>query len=68
MGSDVCTILWDFNIQTDHVIQARRPDSVIKDKVKNECLIVDFAIPYDSRVETKELEKLVKYRDRAREL
>ena len=57
-----------FNIQTDHVIQARRPDLVIKDKVKNECLIVDFAIPYDSRVETKELEKLEKYQDLAREL
>ena len=36
--------------------------------MKNECLIVDFAIPYDSRVETKELEKLEKYQDLAREL
>ena len=68
MENDVCTILWDFNIQTDHVIQARRPDLVIKDKLKNECLIVDFAIPYDSRVETKEFEKLEKYQDLAREL
>ena len=25
-------ILWEFNIQTDHVIQARRPDIVVKDK------------------------------------
>ena len=25
-------ILWDFNIQTDHIIQARRPDIVVKDK------------------------------------
>ena len=68
MDNDVSTILWDFNIQTDHVIQARRPDLIIKDKVKNECLIVDFAIPYDSRVETKEFEKLEKYQDLAREL
>ena len=68
MENDVCTILWDFNIQTDHVIQARRPDLVIKDKVQNECLIVDFTIPYDSRVETKEFEKLEKYQDLAREL
>ena len=29
---------------------------------------MDFAIPYDSRVETKEFEKLEKYQDLAREL
>ena len=68
MENDVCRILWDFNIQTDYVIQARRQDLVINDKVKNECLIANFAIPYDSRVETKELEKLKKYQNLAREL
>ena len=41
---------------------------VIKDKIKNECLIADFAIPNDSRIETKEFEKLDKYQDLAREL
>ena len=25
-------ILWDFSIQTDHVIEARRPDLVVVDK------------------------------------
>ena len=25
-------ILWDFSIQTDHVIEARRPDLVVADK------------------------------------
>ena len=28
-------ILWDFNIQTDHVIEHRRPDVVVLDKAKN---------------------------------
>ena len=27
-------ILWDFTMQTDHVIQARRSDMVITDKTK----------------------------------
>ena len=45
-----CKILWDFNIQTDHVIEARRPDMIVVDKVKKTCTIIDFAIPYDSRV------------------
>ena len=29
---------------------------------------IDFAIPYDSRIEEKEVEKVVKYQDLAREL
>ena len=57
MENDVSTILWDFNLHTKHV-QARRPDLIIKDMIKNECLIVDFAIPSDNRIETKEYEKL----------
>ena len=37
-------------VQTDHVIEARRPDMIVVDKVKKTCTIIDFAIPYDSRV------------------
>ena len=61
-------ILWDMNIQTDHIIEARPPDMVDIDKAKNHCQIIDFAIPYDSRVEQKEVEKKEKYQDSAREL
>ena len=59
-------ILWDFSIQTDHVIEARRPDLVILDKKQKACKIVDFAVPADSRIITKELEKIEKYQDFAR--
>ena len=61
-------ILWGMKIQTDHVIEARRPDMVVIDKAKNHCQIIDFAVQYDSRVEQKELEKKEKYQDLAREL
>ena len=37
-------ILWDFSIQTDRVIEARRPDLVVVDKEKS-CKIIDFAVP-----------------------
>ena len=30
-------ILWDFSIQTDHVIEARRPDMIIVEKKSNKC-------------------------------
>ena len=50
-------ILWDFNIQTDHVIEARRTDSVVVNKKRRTCEIFDFAVPEDSRIEQKEKEK-----------
>ena len=56
-------ILWDFSVQTDHVIEARRPDLVVVDKKRGTCKIIDFAVPGDSRIEEKETEKIEKYQD-----
>ena len=50
-------LLWDFNIQTDHLIPARRPDLIIINKRKRICKIIDFAIPADPRIKLKECEK-----------
>ena len=61
-------ILWDFSIQTDHVIEARRPDLVVVDKKYRSCEIIDFAVPGDSRIEGKEEDKTEKYQDLGREL
>ena len=33
-------ILWDFSIQTDHVIEARIPDLVVVDKKERSCKII----------------------------
>ena len=41
---------------------------IIIDKTKRACQIVDFAVPYDPRVNTKEVEKIEKNQDLAREL
>ena len=43
-------LLWDFNIQTDHLIPARRPDLIIINKRERICKIVDFAVPADHRI------------------
>ena len=56
-------LLWDFNIQMDHVIPARRPDLIIINKKKRTCKIVDFAVPADHRIKLKECEKKDKYLD-----
>ena len=55
-------IWWDFSIQPNHVIEARRPDLVVVDKERI-CKIIDFALPGDSRIE-----EIEKYQDLGREL
>ena len=60
--------MWDFNIQTDHVIEAWRPDLVVVDKKDRSCKIIDFAVPGDSRIEEKEKDKIENYQDLGREL
>ena len=68
LENDMHKLLWDFNIQTDHLIPARRPDLIIINKKKKICKIVDFAVPADPRIILKESEKIDKYLDLAREL
>ena len=61
-------ILWDLSIQTDHVIEAWRPDFIVLDNKKRTRKIIDFAGPGDSRIEEKEKEKIKKDQDLRREL
>ena len=47
-------LLWDFDIQTDHLISARRPDVIIiNNNKKRTCKIVDFAVSDDHRIKLK---------------
>ena len=75
LENDAHKFLWDFDIQTDHLISARRSDLIIinkkkkkKKRKKKTCKIVDFAVPADHRTKLKECEKRDKYLDLAREL
>ena len=69
LENDTHKLLWDFNIQMDHLIPARRPDLIIINKKKKRiCKIVDFAVPADHKINLKESEKKDKYLDLAREL
>ena len=73
LENETRTLLWDFNIQTDHLISSRRPDLIIINKRKREhffltCKIVDFAVPADHKMKLKEIEKNDKFLDLAREL
>ena len=68
LENDSHKLQWDFHIQTDHQIPARRPDLLIINKRKRICKIVDFTVPADHRINLKESEKKDKYLDLAREL
>ena len=64
--NDSYKILCDFTVQTDRFITARRFDIIFIDKGHHECQITDFAIPNDTRVDDREVEKIEKYLDLAR--
>ena len=68
LENDTHKLLWDFDIHTDQLISARRPDLIIINKRKRTCKIVDFAVPADHRIKLKKCEKKDKYLDFAREL
>ena len=56
-------ILWDFEIRTDRIITARRPDIVVIDKATRTATIIDVAVPNDHNIKAKEQEKVEKYQD-----
>ena len=56
-------LLWDFDIQTDHLISARRPNLLYSKPRKRTCRNVDFSELADHRVKLKESEKKDKYLD-----
>ena len=61
--NDEVKILWDFNIQTGHVIQHRRPDIVLIKKAIKKMYIIDIAVPGDTRLKSKEADKILAYQE-----
>ena len=59
MENDRVKMFWDFNIQTDRVIQHRRLDIVIVHKKERKWQLIDIAVPGNKRVEMKEQEKIL---------
>ena len=61
--SEKAKILWDINIQTDRLFEARRPDIVVSDVANKTCQIIDIAVPSDQNIAKKEKEKIDKYQE-----
>ena len=61
-------LLWDINIQSGNLIDARRPDLIVINKKEQKGIIIDIAVPADVRVKEKEKEKVEKYQDLKKEI
>ena len=68
LENDTHKLLWDFDIQTYHLISARRPDFIVINQKLRTWKIVDFPAPADYRIILKESEKKEKYLDLGRKI
>ena len=61
-------LLWDFHVQSDHVIEHCRPDLLLVKKKTKEATIIDIAVPGDTRIADREQDKILAYQDLKREI
>jgi hypothetical protein len=54
--------MWDVPVITDLTVLANRPDTVLYDNKEKTCPLIDIAIPDNPNINTKEAEKLSKYK------
>ena len=66
LENETLKILWDFEIQTDHLLLARRPNLMIINKKGKPDLY--SSVPADNRMKFKENEKRDEFSDLVREL
>ena len=57
------TILWNQQVQTDKTIPNNKPDIIIRDNEKGNCMLTDVAISGDRNVVKKEAQKILKYKE-----
>jgi D-alanine-D-alanine ligase-like ATP-grasp enzyme len=61
-------IWWDRDVETAKKMEHNRPDVVVIDRLHNHWTIVDFSVPWDVYVVSKEDEKIRHYSPLANEL
>ena len=68
LNSREVKILWDFSVQTDHEIEARKPDIIVIDNTSRECHFIEITCPLDWSILERENFKVDKYQDLKREV
>ena len=69
VSEDGCfEIWWDKSVVTTQKMEHNRPNVVVIDRVNKLWVIVDFSVPWDQNVESKEDEKVLNYSPLAKEI
>ena len=63
-----CTLFWDFQFETDRVVESTRPDIVVIMKECKELIIIEGSIPGDMNLSSRAESKAGKYLGLATEL
>ena len=66
--NDIVKILWDFNIQTDHVISHRRSAIVLLYKTERKCHLIDITVSGEKWIDLKEQKKVGNYSELRRKV
>ena len=61
-------IYWDRTVITVNGVDHNRPDVVVIEKSERRWTLIDFSVPMDQNVDSKEIEKEGNYSDLAREI
>jgi len=61
--NDTCKLLWDFTLVAESPLPHNRPDITYVHKDKKEVYLIDIAVPGDTRIAQKAIEKRDKYVD-----
>ena len=56
-------ILWDFHVRTEKKIEHCGPDILILKKHEKEAILIDIAVPGDTRIIDREQDKILAYQD-----
>ena len=54
-------IYWDCKFEVGKGLEHNKPDVVIVDKTNKKWIILDFSVPWDAKVKSKEEEKCTRY-------
>ena len=66
--NDICTIYWDYKMQTNNYVKYNKPDILAIYKKEDEILIIEGSCPWDGNLKEKVIEKRNKYIQLAIEL
>ena len=61
-------IWWNRKVLTSKQLEHNQPDVVLLDHCNKQCYVIDFAVPWDKNVTSKEDEKKVRYTPLAQEI